>query len=246
MSLMNWIKNSAVILITCICICPSLRAAEECDKALPEYEAILKSGLKSGALYYNIANCYLEKGQVGKAILNYKRAMYFIPRDSAVRINYGYALSRMRQRDVIAKSPYFITLLNGAFNFFSLKETVLTFFICYFLAVALIIMKKFAKKNRFSLGGLSILFVMAMIVIAIPLSNKIKEAEKEAIIISGTTDARMQPASDAPSIFPLYEGMKVYVIKSNEGWCKIKRPDNKTGWIAAKDLSMVTGPSTQF
>jgi tetratricopeptide (TPR) repeat protein len=240
---MNWIKNSAAIFIICICICPALRAAEECDKELPEYETMLESGLKSGALYYNIANCYLEKGQVGKAILNYKRAMYFIPRDSAVRINYGYALSRMRQRDAIAKNPYFITLLNGAFNFFSLKETVLIFFICYFLAAALIIMKKFAKKHRFVLSSLSILFILATIIIAIPLSNKIKEAEKEAIIISRTTDAKIEPASDAPSIFPLYEGMKVYVINCNEGWCKIKRPDNKTGWIAVKDLSMVTSPS---
>lgn len=246
MPLMSWIRNSAAIFIICACVCPPLWAAEECDKALPEYEAMLESGLKSGALYYNIANCYLEKGQVGKAILNYKRAMYFIPRDSALRINYGYALSRMRQRDTTAKTPYFITLLNGAFNFLSLKETVLIFFACYFLAAALVIMKKFAKKRRFFLGGLSILFIMATVMITIPLSNKIREAEKEAIVISGTTDARMQPASDAPSIFPLYEGMKVYVINCSEGWCKIKRPDNKTGWIAAKDLSMVATHSPHF
>jgi len=243
---MNWIKNSAAIFIICICICPALLAAEECGKALPEYESILGSGLKSGALYYNIANCYLEKGQVGKAILNYKRAMYLIPRDSAVRINYGYALSRMRQRDAIAKRPHFIALLNNAFNFFSLKETVLTFLICYYLAAALIIMRKFARTHRFALSGISILFILATVIIAIPMSDKIKDAEKEAIIISRTSDAKMEPASDASSIFPLYEGMKVYIIKCNGGWCKIKRPDNKIGWISEKDLSMVTSSSAHL
>lgn len=243
MPLMNWIKNSTAVFILTICICPALWAAEEYDKALSEYEAMLESGLKSGALYYNAANCYLGKGEVGKAILNYKRAMYLIPRDSAVRINYGYALSRMRQRDATAKGPHFITLLNGAFSFFSLKETILAFFICYYLAAALIIMRKFARRHRFALGSVSVLFILATIIIAPPLSNKIKDAEKEAIIISRTADAKIEPAADSSSIFPLYEGMKVYVIKSNKGWCKIKRPDNKIGWLAAKDLSMVTIPS---
>ena len=104
---------------------------EEYGKAISEYESISNEGLKSGELYYNIANCYLNTGAVGKAILNYKRATRFIPRDSALLINYRYALSQMKQRDAVSKEPYPIIILKETFRFFTLKETVFILIILY-------------------------------------------------------------------------------------------------------------------
>ena len=45
------------------------------EQAILRYEKIIDDGrIKNGKLYYNLANAYLLKGDIGKAILNYRRA----------------------------------------------------------------------------------------------------------------------------------------------------------------------------
>ncbi len=260
MLLPNWIKKNLIYSSAFILIYFAVRPAEaltinaneafnranlaceagEYGRAISEYEKILNGGLKSPELYYNMGNCYLNSGAVGKAILNYKRAMRFSPRDSALLINYRYALSQMKQRDAVSKEPYFIKIVKDAFSFFTLKETLLIFIILYYLTAAVMITRKFVKKRRIILSLAEIILVLTVIIVAMPLSSKIRDSEKEAIAISKTTDARLEPMNEASSIFPIYEGMKVYILKSKKDWCKVKRPDGKIGWVAAKDLENVT------
>jgi tetratricopeptide (TPR) repeat protein len=212
----------------------------EYDKAISGYESILNTGLKSGELYYNIANCYLNNGSIGKAILNYKRAMRFIPRDSALLINYRYALSQMKQRDVVSKEPYPIIILRETFDFFTLKETFLILIIFYYLTAAVMIIKKFAKTRLLILWLTEVVLILTVIIVAMPLSGKINDSEKEAVVLSKTTDAKLEPMDEAASIFPLYEGMKVYILRAKKDWCKVKRPDGKIGWVVAKGIESVT------
>lgn len=214
--------------------------AGDYDKAIHGYENIINGGFKSGELYYNIANCYLEKRDIGRAILNYKRAMRFTPRDSALLINYGYALSKMKQRDTSRKEPYLIVKLREALDFFTIKEAIFIFLGFYYLAAIVMIVRKLDRTGRSFLWLINIILVLAVIAVATPLAKKINEAETEMIITSKTTDAKLEPLNDAPSSFPLYEGMKVYVVKSRKDWHKIKRPDGRIGWVAALDLDRVS------
>ena len=57
-------------------------AYKEADysKAVSEYEAIIKGGRESGAVYYNLGNSHFKMGEFGKAILNYERVRRLIPR----------------------------------------------------------------------------------------------------------------------------------------------------------------------
>lgn len=214
--------------------------AGDYDKAITGYETITNEGFKSGELYYNIGNCYLGKGDIGKAILNYKRAMRFIPRDSALLINYRYALSQMKQRDTVSKEPYLIIKLKEALDAFTIKEAIFIFFGLYYLAAIVIIIGKFAKTRRLLLWFTKVMLVLAVACVLIPLTKKINEQETEAIVVSKTTDAKLEPLNDAASNFPLYEGMKVYVLKSKKDWHKIKRPDGRIGWAVARDINKVS------
>ena len=54
------------------------------------YERIIREGgISNGYLYYNLGNCYLVQGEIGKAILNYRRAERLIPGFGNLREN-GY------------------------------------------------------------------------------------------------------------------------------------------------------------
>ena len=46
------------------------------EQTILEYEKIISDGgIKNAKLYYNLANAYQLKGDLGKAILNYRRAL---------------------------------------------------------------------------------------------------------------------------------------------------------------------------
>ena len=57
------------------------------QKAIEGYLRLFDSGYVNGHLYYNLGNAYFRSGQLGRAILNYKRAELLIPRDADLNFN---------------------------------------------------------------------------------------------------------------------------------------------------------------
>ena len=56
-------------------------------EARDAYEAIVHEGFVSGELYYNLGNAYYKTGDLGKAILNFERALRFMPNDDDLKHN---------------------------------------------------------------------------------------------------------------------------------------------------------------
>ena len=209
------------------------------DKAISGYETIINEGFKSGELYYNLATSYLRKGRIGMAILNYEKARLLIPRDIDLLSSFKYALSLMKQGNVNSRDPVFIQKINRIFDYLTFKETLAVFFLCYYGLAFFIIIFEFVKKYRIIYAFIVFLLLCSSILSVIPLSEKVKRYEKEAIVIVPIADSKIEPIADAASNFPLYEGMKVHVLKSNRGWYKIKRLDGKIGWIAADAVGLI-------
>ncbi len=67
-------------------------------QALAGFETLLQSGVHNGSLYYNLANTYLRLGEVGRAIVNYRRALRWMPGDERVRANLEAARRMCRVR----------------------------------------------------------------------------------------------------------------------------------------------------
>lgn len=62
-------------------------AAELFRRALHGFELVLRQGAPNGYIYYNIANSHLRLGDVGRAVVNYRRAMQLCPGDARIRKN---------------------------------------------------------------------------------------------------------------------------------------------------------------
>ena len=71
--------------------------------AIEHYESVLADGLASADLYYNLGNAYYRTGQMGRAILNYERALRLDPGMSDAREN--LALAENHTVDRIAVLP---------------------------------------------------------------------------------------------------------------------------------------------
>jgi tetratricopeptide (TPR) repeat protein len=62
-------------------------------KAAEAYQQLVDQGYSDAALFYNLGNAYFKQGDIGRAILNYRRAERLHPRDPDTRANLELARS---------------------------------------------------------------------------------------------------------------------------------------------------------
>jgi tetratricopeptide (TPR) repeat protein len=214
------------------------------DEALRIYTDQMKEGAENGSLYYNAANCYLQKGGcLGKAIFFYEMARRFMPRDADIIANLRYARSLMKQPDTPPGGPFALYVLRKAFDGFTSREAFILWNACYFGSAALFVFSIFTRRFKLSARAMALLLLCMAMIMTVPLTEKISYEERAGVIVSAITDARLEPFEDSASKFPLYEGMEVRVLKAVQGWYKIRRPDGKIGWVAKDSLWRLSAPA---
>lgn len=97
-----------------------VRALEQFDaaKSPGEYresartlESILADGFRNGAVYYNLGNAYYRAGDYGRAILNYRKAKPYRPRDPYLAANLQQALAAAPGRLTESARPWWTHVL---------------------------------------------------------------------------------------------------------------------------------------
>ena len=208
------------------------------DEAIIEYTGLLEKGLESGSLYYNLGNCYLKRGEHGKAVLNYERAMRLIPRDSDLRANYKFALSEIKynvsdKRDTFYKKMIFL------FDELTLNETTAALSTIFVLVILFFAIRLYsiAVRKKF-VYIFSVLFI-CFLVLSVAFYEKFSLIDREAVVTVENSDAGFEPVDNATTHFTLQEGMKIYILQSKKEWTKVRRSDGNIGWVKARDIERI-------
>lgn len=209
------------------------------DRAIAEYESILNKGFEGGNVYYNLGNCYLKKGAMGKAIVCYERAKSLMPRDSDLAFNYKYAQSLIKQTKAPAAKIWLLDNIWRASDLLNLRETIAMTSIIYYLNIIFIAMFVLIKRYR---AYLKYIITVSAIILLCALAwsvHKVGDLDQGAIVVAKIADAKFEPLEGAPANFPVYEGTKVYVLKTKEDWYKIKLSDAEVGWMKKEAIEIV-------
>lgn len=220
-------KAAFAIIIALFAAANSHYNSGEYGKAVSGYTEIIDKGQASANLYYNLGNACLKKGDVGFAVLNYERAMLFAPRDADLRSNLRAARSVMKQKDPLP------------FSYFTVKEYFFLAMSAYYVLIFISLIWLFVRGIRKYLRLAFFVSAILLIGVSVPLKNKIFEIEHSGVVTSAVIDAKFEPREDSRTHFPLYDGMKVYILKSREGWRKIRKADGKIGWISANAVEPI-------
>lgn len=208
------------------------------EKAIATYEEVLKEGLASGALYYNLGNSYFKAQQVGKAILSYERARLFIPRDSDVQSNLNYAMSRSRASSTLQEISFLKKILDDYKDLLTSREMMWIVVIFYILlGVALVCAEIFQFSTR--TRWLLVIFLVSVTVAQGSLwVSKVQDTSRGAVVLEDT-QAKFEPSDQATQHFYLFAGEKIFVLRSEGSWAKIQRLDGKLGWVKVSDMEKV-------
>ncbi|MBN2453144.1 MAG: hypothetical protein JXB40_02635 [Candidatus Omnitrophica bacterium] len=202
-------------------------------KAIEGYLGVLEQGLESGNLHYNIGNAFLKMGKLGHSILCYERAKRLIPGDSDLKANLSYANSLVEGGGPGIENNPAMMFLNAVFASYSLREIIFSAAILYFILLALLalflIRPFFINRFRVVLWIIGILFIVNLAAVGIRYFNE--RVLKHGIIVQEKVECKYEPIEKSTTYYTLREGAPVLILKTRDGWRRIRRYDGKVGWV---------------
>jgi tetratricopeptide (TPR) repeat protein len=212
-------------------------------EARAAYESILKNGYVSGELYYNLGNACYRNGDIGRAILNYERALRLIPNDEDLRHN--LQLMNLMITDRIEPTPRLFIweywdAFAGAITLDAATWIGYGLFILTLVAVALFLtVRQFLlRKVAFVTGLVSLLLLfLAAGVFAEKLSAVTRT--DDAIVMARVVNVKNSPDARSSDAFVLHAGVKVRVVDTVAGWLKVRLADGKIGWVEGASLEQI-------
>jgi len=213
----------------------SAKADRLYEEAVLAYEKIIdQGGIKNAGLYYNLANTYFLKGDLGAAILNYRRAQKLDAADTNIRKNLDFARSRRVDKvKVKTQKRVLHTLFFWHYDFSLKTKFILT---CIFFAVsciALTLMVWFGRSAA-ATTALAVTGLLALCFFAsVAVETRAQAAQICGVITADEVVARQGDGQNYTPSFkePLHAGTEFDLLEHRTGWLHIKLADDTDTWI---------------
>jgi tetratricopeptide (TPR) repeat protein len=205
------------------------------DKAILFYERIVEQGkIQNPKLHYNLANAYFLKGNIGKAILNYRRAEKLDKGDLNIQKNLLFA--RSKRIDLVREQPekrVLQTLFFWHYDF-SLKVRFLLAIVS-FAALCLCLSFIIWRGRTPSVTVITVIgAILAVSMLASVIIEVSQSPHDSGVITAKQVIAHQADWETSPPSFkePLHAGTEFKLIEHRiSGWIHIKLLDGSDGWI---------------
>ncbi|MEM9930955.1 MAG: tetratricopeptide repeat protein [Bacteroidota bacterium] len=209
-------------------------------------DSLLTTDKARPALYQALGNAHYERGDYGRAILNYERGLRLKPGNTALKNNLQYV--REEAGITRAELPDFFLLrgwraVGAALGAGTLFWLAMLF---WWLAVAGAVVwflrrGTMEEKKRFALLPSAFLFlIVAGLCFALGNSrNQFLEHEQEAILIAKSTDLRVAPGPQATLEETLNAGLKLRILDVRDGYVKVSLEDGKQGYVLEEAVERI-------
>jgi len=218
------------------------RAEDMYRKCAMRFERIIREGgIQNGRLYYNLGNVYFRMKDIGRAIVNYRRAEQYIPNDPNLKQNLKYA--REKRLDEIEEKQETKVLKTLFFWHYDLstKTRVISFTFCFLLLWIFTSIRIFLDKP--AIGWCIVVTAVLSLCLAGSLAaDEINLAKsRPGVIISHEVIARKGNSETYEPSFkdPLHAGTEFTLIEARTDWYYVELADARTCWVPSKDVEMV-------
>jgi len=202
------------------------------EEAAGLYERIVEEGHLNGHVFFNLGNSYIRLGELGRAILNYKKASVLLPRDGDLKANLQYARSLTKDRIEEASPSLWNTLAFWYFGM-NLRELLIAFVLLnlLFWSSALFNLYRNSEWAKWSLW----LSLLLSLVLGVSAGIKARESFRNTggVILEDEVPVHAGFSRNDTTLFVLHEGAEFTILDEEQGWWKITLADGKKGWVAA-------------
>jgi len=221
----------------------SLYQSGKFSEAASAYEDILKTGIESEALYFNLGNAYYKAGNLPRAIINYERAKLIDPDDKDVIYNLDLANSQTADRispvgDFFLKT-WMVSIINKGTSDFWTWVAIMSFFVVLVAAGFYLYSNSTDFKRISFFGGLGFALVF-ITTISFAYSQKSQMTQhNEAIVFTPSVSVKSSPDNSGTDIFVIHEGTKIKILETLGQWKKIQVLNGAEGWIPSDSFEII-------
>jgi tetratricopeptide (TPR) repeat protein len=211
-------------------------------KALLRFNRLVEEGgVRNGKLFYNIGNINFLLEDIGRAILNYRKAEQYIPNDPNLAKNLAYA-RKMRQDKLDIKDQKKIQQTLFFFHYdFGIRTRLILFGISYVLFWIVAGIKIFSQRPYTTWVLTISLFFILLFGTSLYVEQYQSTRNLEGVILDPEVIARQGDADSYPPSFedPLHAGTEFMLLEDRGVWWQIELPDGRSCWIPSRSGALV-------
>ena len=230
---------------------------EEYDTAIEGYNALLKQGHKNEFLYFNLGNAYFKRGmangnaegkgfnrgELGRAILNYERALKIDPGMEDARYNLDMAYELTDAPEPLPVN-FMTSVWRGMYGITSSNVWCIISLVALFASLALVLAYLLVsnRKARIATFFTSILTALIFILTtSLAISQRsAQEDNSRAVIICNDTEAiHSEPSNKSAVIRTHSQGVVVTILGTNRDWTEVRFADGEKGWIKSNAIERI-------
>jgi len=213
------------------------------QQAILSFEKIIDQGqIRNGRLYYNLANAYFLKGDIGRAILNYRRAENLEKGNPDIHKNLAFA--RQKRADLIkpkTEERVLQTLFFWHYDF-AIKTRFLITCLCFAaVCIGLTVMIWFGRNGPATVTVTICTLLMFCFLASVIVENTAQADTKAGVIIADQVVAHQADWESSPPSFkdPLHAGTEFDLLDRRHGWLHIQLADGSDGWIPRSAAELI-------
>lgn len=201
------------------------KSIPEADQKLKEatdlYETALAGGFRNGQIYYNLGNTYYRRGELGKAIVNYRRAVRLMPRNADLNANLRLAKGSTEDKEWSTEIPVVVRRIFFWLFFLNQNELSLVAISLYVVLMAVLFfstIRKYAGMQRLFIGFSSALFV---VMVSLGMKIYCEQGVHHAVIIASKCEVRYGPGEEYEPKFEIHNGAECVIEDEKDDWYRV-------------------------
>lgn len=204
------------------------------------YEIVMQSGARDPGVYFNLGNIYYESGDLGRSLLNYRRAQQWWPRDADLSNN--LALVRRERVDLQGEETGFTeglaALTTGILSLSELSMLVAVSWVSWFALLAASILKSVWRyKLRSSVIVIGIILLLGLFLLGSRLDISLRHPA--AVVVEPIVQVFTGPGEGYLELYQLHAAAEIYVWNTQNSWVQFALPDGRLGWMPLSAVELV-------
>ena len=226
----------------------SADAKQQFSDAAEKYQLLLDSGVRNSRLFFNAANAYLQSGQSGRAIANYRRALQIDPTNRDAQKNLAYAERQARPTAAGTGAKVAVTStsslplrVNHFLNSYIAPRSVLAIAVCAWFALwAFLGLRLLDIRFPWKSMSTAAILLLATLGASYTLSRQASEV-RMAVVIPSEAMLRTGDGENFPTVpqSRLSEGNSVELLKERGDWVQIRTDGGETGWLPTSSVEII-------
>ena len=209
-------------------------------RAIQLYDSLVATGHESAVLYYNLGNAYYKNDQIGRAVLNYRRALGLDPSMEDARYNLEVASTKAIDKIDVVPEFFMISYARQLRESMSSNGWALWAVLWFALALAGGVVWFTARSIGVRKAGFSAalvgLVLSAVGVWAAWSSYREVRPGGWGVVVHTATPVVSAPNADGKDLFVLHEGTTVGILDRSGEWIEIVLPNGEKGWTKAEGV----------